>query len=61
MLPWFFASNADVDKALSGSLGQELLQIVEAKNILGSHLGSEQDRMGWTKRGYPENHPPSRR
>ncbi len=42
-LPWLFTSNADVDKALSGPMGQELLQVAEAKGIVGLAWGEN----GW--------------
>ncbi len=38
-LPWLFASNADADKAMSGPLGQELLQAADAKGIVGLAWG----------------------
>ncbi len=42
-LPWLFTSNADVDKALSGPMGQELLQIAEGVGIVGLAWGEN----GW--------------
>ncbi len=42
-LPWLFTSNDDVDKALSGPMGQELLQVAEAKGIVGLAWGEN----GW--------------
>jgi tripartite ATP-independent transporter DctP family solute receptor len=35
LLPWLFASNADVDKMINGPLGNEMLGFGEAKNMIG--------------------------
>ncbi len=35
LLPWLLPSNADVDKAFAGPLGQELFRLLEAGNIVG--------------------------
>ncbi len=39
VLPWLFASDADVDKVLTGPLGKELLKVCDSKNIVGLSLG----------------------
>jgi tripartite ATP-independent transporter DctP family solute receptor len=39
ILPWLFSSDADVDKMLTGPLGQDLLKVCESYGIIGLALG----------------------